>query len=214
MSQNSNHVSRNGIRNPYDMKIEHVKPKHFIDARLYDHQLTENGFYTQLFNDTGDTRGRWYVSSRQAHNKYRQWLRNVRNYPGNELFRRVLKEIEYLEQDSNGEHHITKKMVPLYPINKPRVNRPYYLPQSKDKGVSVDDIEYVPRLFTERMGREISSLRNNLGMTQSELAKKINIDVPMIRNIEIGGIVTFNPNDKLVRLLATVLKVSSIKYQE
>ena len=69
-------------------------------------------------------------------------------------------------------------------------------------------------MFTDKMGKEISRIRNNLGITQVDLGKKINVDAGTIRDIELGGLITFNSEDVMVKSLAKALGLPSIKYQE
>ncbi|AGC02124.1 Helix-turn-helix XRE-family like protein [Acanthamoeba polyphaga moumouvirus] len=194
--------------NPYKMNPHDVRIYHFKDARLYD-------------NSIRNTDASWEVQDWYARRKYNKWLRAVRRQEGWEGFRRPPIEIMQEVEDEDGNIIILRKKVP-FRKTLPRVvvakdtsrNRSKYLPQSKEKGVKVDDTNFRPRMFTEKMGREICNLRNKLGLTQADLAKKINIDVNMIRNIEMGGLISFNSQDPMVRSLAKVLGVPSIKYQE
>ncbi len=224
-----------GLVNPYEMYFRDVRPYHFRDARLYDPDITEQG---------------WCIPSRTARQKYQRWLKSVRKNPGWETFRRrmcsILEEEEGVDQDGNIYTMFVKKLIPLTKLTDEEVWKRYNgdmivrklpvyekksivsvprndsgqhkknraLPQSRDKGVSIDDENFRPKMFTEKMGREISQIRSGLGLTQADLGKKINVDSNTIRNIEIGGIQTFNPEDSMVRALAKALGISSIKYQE
>ncbi|QGR54116.1 helix-turn-helix family protein [Moumouvirus maliensis] len=193
---------------PYKMNPHDVRIHHFKDARLFDSSIKNND-------------ASWQVQDCYARKKYNQWLKAVRRQQGWEGFRRPLVEIMQEVEDEYGNIVVFRKKVP-YKSTQPRTvvardssrNKSTYLPQSKEKGVNVDDTNFRPRMFTEKMGREISNLRNKLGLTQADLAKKINIDVNMIRNIEMGGLISFNSQDPMVRLLAKELGVPSIKYQE
>lgn len=88
------------------------------------------------------------------------------------------------------------------------------LPQSRIRGVKPDDENFRAKFFTEKMGRDIRNLRNSLQLTQADLAKKINVSTNVIKNIEHGGLITFHPEDLMVKSLAKALGVTSIKYQE
>ncbi|ANB50778.1 putative HTH-type transcriptional regulator [Powai lake megavirus] len=194
--------------NPYKMKPQDVKLYHFKDARLFDNSIKSNDANWEV--------QRWY-----AKRKYNQWLKNVRRQEGWEGFRRPLIEITQEVEDEYGNIIILRKKVP-YRKTLPREvvarqtssNNSKYTPQSREKGVSVDDTNFRPRMFTEKMGREICMLRNSKKMTQAELAKQINVDANMIRNIEMGGLISFSSQDPMVRAMARVLGVPSIKYQE
>ncbi|XWV25922.1 helix-turn-helix XRE-family like protein [Tupanvirus soda lake] len=199
--------NRKGFSNPYHMNRNNVRMYHFRDARIYDPNITEPG---------------WEVPPYVARAKYQNWLRGVRKTPGWENFRRPLREVTTEVEDDDGNVFIIRKLVPIRERTGDMVRRqnagtnrkPRLMPQSRDKGVKVDDENFRPKMFTESMGKEISRLRHDLGMTQSELGKKINVDAGTIRNIELGGIVTFNAEDTMVKSLAKALGLTTIKYQE
>ncbi|XWV24682.1 helix-turn-helix XRE-family like protein [Tupanvirus deep ocean] len=199
--------NKKGFHNPYHMNRNQVRMYHFRDARIYDHDINEPG---------------WEVPAYVARAKYQQWLRGVRKTPGWENFRRPLREVTQEVEDGDGNVFIIRKLVPLRERTGDMVRRPNagtnhkqrLMPQSRDKGVKVDDENFRPKMFTECMGKEISRLRHELGMTQAELGKKVNVDVATIRNIELGGIVTFNSEDTMVKSLAKVFGLTTIKYQE
>ncbi|CAH6421554.1 Hypothetical protein MVR_LOCUS274 [uncultured virus] len=86
--------------------------------------------------------------------------------------------------------------------------------QSKVKGATIEDDAYCARVFTQRMGQEIAQVRTALNLTQAQLAKQINVDANMIRSIELGGSIPFNPEDLLTRSIAHALKLTHIPYQE
>ena len=189
---------------PYRMKRNLVRIKHFVDARCQDPEL-EAGFVHQP----------WY-----ARKLYRQWLDGVRKNPGWEGFRRppiiIREEIEQID----GSIIIIQKKLPYTKVNAERNalggknRRTYTISLSKEKGVKPDDPDYRPKMFTPKMGQLISHLRQEKGMMQTDLAKKINVDISTIRNIETGGLLPFNPEDVVVKSLAKVLGVPTIKYQE
>jgi ribosome-binding protein aMBF1 (putative translation factor) len=210
-SQNQNKTK--GYPNPYTMYRHNVRPCHFAEARLYDLDISQAG---------------WQISHRKARREYRKWLLSVRRIPGWENFRRTLCEIEEEMTDDDGNIYIIRKLVPVRDRTRQFIHRQNItsnltnnpnrrtrlLPQSRDKGVKITDENFRPRMFTEKMGREISQIRNNLGLTQADLARKINVDAHTIRDIELGGLITFNSEDVLVKELATTLGMPSIKYLE
>ena len=196
--------------NPYSMNRHKVHVNHFIDARLYDTDLNNDG---------------WKISHQEAHRKYKKWLQSVREIPGWDKFRREHRE---LEPEDNGKEYRIRKYVPvpvpssedagevvLRPnVTHNRNRKQRLLPQSRDKGVNVTDEDFRPKMFTGKMGKEISQIRHSLDMTQADLAKKVNVDAHVIRNIELGDLVTFNSEDVMVKELARALGLPSIKYQE
>lgn len=198
---------------PYDMDRHDVRAKYFNDARLYDDNINGSG---------------WKIDNQSARTKYRQWLANVRREPGWEGFHRPPREVIEEVEGDDGKSYTIRKIVP-YRVPGVPYRAPYtignrretsknrktpMLPQSKVKGATIDDENFRAKMFTLTMGKEIAQLRNHLGLTQVELAKKINVDAPTIRNIELGGLVTFNSEDKMVKELARALNVPSIKYQD
>lgn len=197
------------VQNPYQMNRHKVKLHHFRDARIYDTDITEPG---------------WEVPYYVAKKKYDQWLRAVRRKPGWENFRRPVVEVEEELEDEDGQVYVFRKIVPRF--QAPRTNqlgaqtyhrnnnrkRPYA--QSVEKGVKVDDDRYRPRMITKQMGKEISRLRQAMGLTQAELAKKINVETNLIRDIELGDAVPYHPEDMILKNLARALNVPSIRYRE
>jgi len=205
--QNQNHHE---LRDPYKMDPYDVKMEDFRDARLYDSSIREAG---------------WEVPRAFAIQKYKEWLRTVRSWQGMQNFRRTFKEVLQETQDDEGNVIIIKKYIPIKQNNfipnqtnktvkNVVFNKNVTIAQSKDKGVKITDEDFRPRLFTDKMGMEIAELRNKAGLTQAELAMKINVTANMIRNIELGGLIPYNPQDIMVKSLAKVLGVPSIKYQE
>lgn len=200
---------------PYKLDRVDVKAKYFNDARLYDDDITESG---------------WKINNKQSRSKYRNWLSNVRSDPEWSGFRRAPIEITEEIHTDDGKTFTVKKTVPyripgtVYTApsgshttnntNNSRNKRNTLLPQSRVKGANFDDEDFRAKMFTSTMGKRIAQLRNGLGLNQSDLAKKINVDVATIRNIELGGLIGFNSEDKMVKELAKALEVASIKYQE
>jgi DNA-binding XRE family transcriptional regulator len=187
--------------NPYEMSRRDVAIKHFRDARIYDEQAQE-GFQ---------------VTSHFAKQKYHEWLRNIRKQRGWENFRRqyrisfVYKEI--VDEDGNVSHQLVRADSIQKKANAGTNKNRTGTPQSALKGVKIDDEEFKAKMWTPAMGKEVARLRSSLEMTQADLAKKINVEPGIVRDIEQGGIVLYNPNDQMTRLLCKALNVSSIKYQ-
>ena len=191
------------FRDPYSMNRYHVRMHHFKDARVYDYDFEESGWQVQ----------RWY-----ARQMYNRWLRSIRKNFGWENFRRPVREI-FEEQGEDGDTIVIRKLVPIrefqqVPKYNSGKNKKSSLAQSREKGVRPDDENFRGKMFTEKMGKEISRLRNQFGMTQAELGKKINVDANTVRDIEHGGLITFNSEDVMVRSLANALGLQSIRYQE
>lgn len=192
-----NSKKKSVFMDPYFMNIHDVKPIHFRDARIYDPEIKGDG---------------WRISARSAQKKYRNWLGRVRSRDGYYLFRRIIyepRDITLNDNDSivfrnNNENHMKYIIKNTTPNSNKNIT----------EGVNADDNDFIPKMFTERMGREISAMRNQNKMTQNELAQMINVDSSIIRNIELGGLVYFNPNDPMVKSLERVLGIQSIKYCE
>lgn len=198
------------FRNPYRMNRNDVKITDFYDARIYDPQAEE-----------GFTVPRYY-----AKKMYYAWLNNVRKNPGWEGFRRppilVTEEVE----KEDGSTYVIRKWISWSELNHTNEkimkfdaaknkNVPHKLePQSRIRGAKLGDEHFKAKMFTGVMGKNIAQLRNSLNMTQADLAKKINVDTPMIRDIELGDKITFNSEDIMVKNLAKALGIKSISYQE
>lgn len=199
--------------NPYEINRHYVKVKHFLDARLYDKDIDETG---------------WRVNRYYARSKYRRWLHAVRKEPGWYGFHRPAREITIEIDDDEGNIYINKVIpyrVPGLPYSAPFINNVYIesgkknkkvklLPQSKVKGSTIHDDNFIAKMFTHSMAKEIANIRGKLGLTQLELAKQINVDVGTIRNIELGNRISFNSEDRLVKDLAKALNIGSIKYHD
>ena len=201
---------RRRFASPYSMNRNHVRVCNFYDARIYDPEA-EAGFLVQP----------WY-----ARKMYDRWLYSIREIPGWEGFRRAPVLIFQEVEADDGSTFVIRKLVPYtkakamgdavlrYDASKNR-KAPHSLgAQSREKGVHVDDENFRPKMFTQNMGSHISQLRNEAKLTQTELAKKINVDAAMMRNIELGGLITFNSEDVMVKALAVALGVPSIPYRE
>lgn len=197
--------SRNVYSNPYRMNPFEVLKADFREARLYDDDIVEPG---------------WRVQPYVANRKYRKWLHDARQQPGMRGLRRSFIPHDD-EADENGNQRTATKNVSFVTRPQsisqslPRGNRNgRLLPQSRVKGAKPGDDDFKAKMFTVTMGQEIATLRTAKKMTQADLAKKLNVDAPMIRNIEKGGLITFNSEDVMVKEMAKVLGVLSIKYQE
>lgn len=199
-NQNNKHDKNVNIKilDPYRIDWNNVKISHFKDARIYDFQIKEPGWQVQ----------RWY-----AKKKYLEWLRSVRKTPGWEDFRRAPIEVSQEMTDIDGNTYIVKKVIPYSLTVKPKTKIQKYLPAaSKIRGSKPDDDDFRPKMFTRKMGLEISKCRNKLGLTQIEVARRMNVDVNIIRQIEMGGLIGFNPASILVKTLSRILGIPTIKY--
>ena len=202
--QNYGHKTGNKrFMDPYKMPRNAVRIRHFRDAKVYD-PGAEKGFEVQ----------RWY-----ARRMYNAWLREVRKNSEWKYFRRA-RRLVYTEDDEEALV-VFKRMTPFKTgevVAKKDGNknpsRSAATAQSKDRGVNVNDSDFRPRMFTEKMGKDVATIRNGMSLSQAELAKMINVYAGTIRDIEAGGRVPFNPEDVMVKALAKALGLNSIKYQE
>ena len=193
--------------NPYSMPRRQVQAEHFADARLYDQSITEPG---------------WEVPYARAKQEYNKWLNRVRRQPGWEKFRVPPREPREPRPDHTEGQVVTVTVVDrtvptgryVAPTHSNMSTQKQTVAQSKVKGATIEDDAYRARVFTERMGKEIAQTRTALNLTQAQLAKQINVDANMIRQIELGGSVPFNPEDLLTRSLAHALKLTHIAYHE
>jgi DNA-binding XRE family transcriptional regulator len=227
--------NKKGLVNPYTMDRPKVRPYHFRDARLYDPDINEAGWRIPSHRARRKYQ-KWLSSVRQNSgwenfrrrfcsildeeervdnegNIYTIFVRKqipLNNLTDDEVWKRYNGDVIVRKIPEASKHWV--KMDQHKNINQNKNSKP--LPQSRDKGVKITDDEFRPKMFTEKMGKDIAQIRNNLGLTQSDLGKKINVDSNTIKNIEIGGVVTFNAEDSMVRTLAKVLGLSTIKYQE
>ncbi len=181
--------------NPYELKPKKVRMYHFKDARLYDSDINESG---------------WKVQRHFAKMKYTQWLKQVRKNKGWEFFRRYGTVIEDVPEPSMQNTIIRPVIKKFTDKNKSQK----FVAESKIPGVKMDDVDFRPKMFTEKMGRQLAQKRNELGLTQAELGKKINVTANMIRNIELGGLISYNPADVLVKNLIKTLELGSLEYNE
>ena len=220
--------------NPYKMNPYDVKPWHFRDARLYDKQIKESGWEIQRSHANKKYR-QWVCKIRkfpEMRNFHRLMTEIVVNEPyyyydnNSELVEDTRPVIKVISMTNylKGEEESVKRgyAVPTGTVVfKKETNNIHVVPkeitdvaQSVEKGVKIDDPNYIPKMFTETMGRYISQTRNSLGLTQAQVAKKINVDSNTIKNIEKGGLVSFNAGSDLVKNLSRVLNLPTINYQD
>lgn len=179
------------------MKNSNINIADFKDARLYDSQIKEDG---------------WEVPRHVSRKKYFDWLCKIRQEPGWESFRRPLTIVTETFCDDDGNERKINKFVSFNGKTGKIINEASHYNR---EAVISDQYqnESVNVYYTEKMGKHISTLRNILGLTQAELAKKIDVDAKIIKKIESGNGVIYNPEDKTYKLLCSALQVSSIKYQ-
>ncbi len=196
--------SHNSYFNPYKMNPFDVRKADFSEARIYDDNISEAG---------------WRIPTYVVKRNYRRWLYKTRQEPGMRGFRRAFRHRDE-DDDDNEEEAVSR---PVRFVTRPTnirqsqtgKNRNVRLmPQSRVKGANLGDDEFKAKTFTSKMGTSIGALRQQLNMTQVDLARKLNVDVAMIRNIEKGGLINFNSEDVMVKEMAKVLGVASIKYHE
>lgn len=194
---------RNSYVNPYKMNPFEVLKADFRDARLYDHDISDDG---------------WKIPSYVVNRKYRRWLYKTRQEPGMRGLRRFVRHYE--ESDDNNDESVTqsKPDVPrstnIRQFQSGKNRNARLMPQSRVKGAQLGDEDFKGKTFTFKMGTIIGALRQQNNMTQVDLARKLNVDAAMIRNIEKGGLINFNSEDIMVKEMAKALGVASIKYQE
>lgn len=237
-----NNDSYDEFVDPYDMYRHDVKAAHFKDARIYDNDLVGSDWQVPKHMARTNYK-KWLARVRHEpewvgfHRSPREVMEEFEGEDGK--WYTVKKVIPYIVP---GLPFVPAYNVgrPREITAKGRANRANHLkqsgstnpstetvnhqtssnksgpllPQSRVKGARIDDEEFRAKMFTMTMGKEISKQRNALGMTQAELAKAINVDAATIRNIELGGLITFNSEDKMVKELARALNLPSIKYHD
>lgn len=193
-------------QSPFEMNPYDVNVCDFVDGRVYDPENGEG----------------WRIQYWEAKKQYRQWLKEVRKRKGYKDFRRNVRPTYMQIEDDDGNVYVVQKFIQNQSpkslpdiVRKPNSSAPHVLlPQSRDKGIRIGDEEFRPKMFTEKMGKMVHQLRNSLGLSQTDLAKKINVNANLIRDIEKGGLITFNSEDIMVKSLAKSLNVPSIQYCE
>ena len=212
--------------NPYAAHPKEVKWTDFADARLY-----------------GKTAGEGFRLQRsEARREYNHWIHRQRTVEGWRYFKvsRDSKIPSYTpdhnptfvispkmkerltnminEQKSKEKEELQKSLVSGLHSNRGTgsgSNRQGRLiASSKTKGKSIYDDGFVAKMYTHRMGQRIAQKRNEMGLTQEDLALKVGVDAKTIANIERGGCVAFNPSDIMTRSLGRVLGFPNMKYEE
>lgn len=179
---------------PRDVKIED-----FRDGRLGDKDVTDD----------------FQIPREHAKKQYRQWLlslrknRNWRNFRRNEPPQSIAFQLEKNRQVSESQRYRTQQ--PSQSISTPRELNAR---QQRALSKNVESDEFKLRVFTHPMGFQVFQLRNKLGLSQADLAMKLNVSCAVIRDIERNKNVPFNPEDPMVKKLAQILGVPSITYQE
>lgn len=189
-------------QNPYDCRDSYlVQPSDFRFAEFYDQDAT--GFEVP--------RHHWY-------RVYKEWLSIQREYdPG---FRRASR----MPPKPRQEYEIGGAPI-KFEINERNVGKNICWSEEKrhhhvndeiasSKAGSADSDDYCPKMFTRSMGQMIAKARSAAGLSQKDLAMKINVTANMIRDIELGGIVPFNGADPMVKNLTSSLGLKRLRYHE
>lgn len=207
--------------NPYSMSKHSVRTRHFRDARLYDSQIMDPHFARACNLDAGTDlkqwRSEWKVQRTHANRKYREWVLTIRSRDGFHNFRRErpIVDQEYIDTSAITFNKLDADNAAQLIANA-FTNRSHNLSlaQSKEKGINPDDQDFVPRVFTQKMGKDIAQIRSSLNLTQAQLGNLINVDAITIKNVESGGVIPFNPNSVTTKKLAKALGLATIIYQE
>ena len=214
--------SRPRFNDPQKMNPHKVRVLHFRPAYLYDTDAPV-GFQVQ----------RWVAKKKYSNYKQqirsREGWKNYRRLPhivyeevreGNRIF--MIKRTINMKVPGSRLPDFTVEKVTRVPKGATLIRLPKEDPR-KDQNVDavfIDPLEaddktnVSPKMFTLHMGREVARLRNDLGLTQTELAMIVNVDTNYIKNVELGELISFNPEDVIVRKLAKALGVQAIKYHE
>jgi DNA-binding XRE family transcriptional regulator len=216
------YVASMQLLDPYKMNPHLVHISHFQSAFLYDPEA-EPGFK---------------VSRSVAKQKYNQYKQRIRSKEGWKNYRKpphiiyeevkegnrigIIKRTVYMKVPGSLLPEFTIEKVLTVPrgaafirLPKEDLKKDYQIEAEATNPLEADDKTSVaPKMFTLHMGREIARLRNELHLTQAELAMIVNVDANYIKNVEIGDLITFNPEDVIVRKLARALGIFAIKYHE
>lgn len=217
------------LQDPLKMDPNRVNCSYFRDARLYDSD-TCFGFQVQ------------HGVAKHNYERFKREVRKRPGWAGYRRPPKVVyEEVEDLDEfdDPISERYVVRKVIfpsvpglrtpppiievvrhvphwvnviRLPPPKKSTTKNPIIHTRVHGKYGNEDDIDH-PRMFTLKMGKEVARLRTGLGLTQAQLASKINVDANYIRNVELGDILSFNSEDVVVKKLASALGVPSIKYQ-
>uniref|UniRef100_A0A6C0LU26 HTH cro/C1-type domain-containing protein n=1 Tax=viral metagenome TaxID=1070528 RepID=A0A6C0LU26_9ZZZZ len=190
-------ILKKTLKNNPPIGKKHVIPfKHPYD--MHPTLVKISHFYDARVYDLNAEDG-YKVQRRVAKKAYRRFLLAVRQqWPE---FRKIPREEFEMEDVDNDryQHKITQRK------------------RNNDHSENImiyNDEESKPKFFTKKMGKQIIQFRNQLNLTQTELAKKIDVDPTIIRDIELGDIVIYNNNNPFIKRLAWILGLSSIRYQE
>lgn len=234
---------RRGPTNPYHMNRHKVRMFHFKDARLYDQELNDPQYGTGWEVQSWYARKKyidWIHSVRKIAgwegfrrtpreifeavededgNKYIIHKLVPYRVPGLPLGKIVVLSVRQMTDDGSvvirkGSKKGPKMLVPKRDAGRNTNNSRNMTAQSRVKGARPDDEDFRGKMFTKKMGKEIEQLRHQMKLTQAELGKLINVDANTIRDIELGDIVPFNSENVMVKALARVLGLPSIKFQE
>jgi DNA-binding XRE family transcriptional regulator len=159
----------------------------------------------------------WY-----AKKMYTEWLKDIRSMNGWENFRRRREPPAFSEPATYVGTNVGKtidnrgRKLPPKPEGTETVSsnvlntsagKRSAIATSKERGVSADDDQYIPEMFTPSMGKQIMAARSQKLLTQRDLANKLNLNVSIIMNIEKGNY-PFNKSDPVVRQLEKELNIS------
>jgi hypothetical protein len=223
-----------GPIDPYRMNPYNVRTCHFENALLYDQELVSSGLATKNCTE-------WKISKQASRKKYREWLAYQRSFDTSFRRFPVLLVEEVLDNEGNTyrtKEIVQCNNIPEGAVRQYNNGNVYYLlelpdmivtpnnsePQkifgktginiacSKIKGASPDSDGYVPKMFTAKMGRKILQARNYQKLTQQQVADKLNMNVGIVRDIELGDILSFN--EEVCKKLRNILQMESLKYEE
>jgi DNA-binding XRE family transcriptional regulator len=222
VNANVNDVSVNVNNVNNDVDLESITSRYFANARMYDEQLNLKQFNRE--SDANTYVGDWEVQPCVSRKNYRNWLYEMRSKPGMQNFRRDLTP-EYEPEILGGPVVVIEVKHKTNPDDgKIIIERTSYLrgrggrrldhAQSTERGVKIDDPDYKPRMVTAKLGAYIRRMREGANLTQKELAEKIDAPTDILRNMELGGVVTYNPEDPILKRMAKFFDVPSIRYQE
>jgi len=222
-SGHDSYVDINTTSNPYYANPTKVKLSDFRDANLYKESQGDDGFKVQ---------------HRKARKEYSNWVKHQRKAEGWEYFRVNKDDIPSYSSDPNPivitPPEVREKMAAVLAESQAREaesaasmsagltntrgsghNRQGRLVAiSSSKSKSIYDDDYEAKMYTFKMGQKIAQRRNELALTQEQLALKVGVDEKTISNVERGSLIAYNPSDILTRSLARELGWSGIKYEK
>lgn len=195
--------------NPWEKEPQFVKPEHFKEARLYDSDIIESG---------------WEVPRHFARKMYRRWLSNVRSREEYTNFRRQF--IDIMVPINNGQNEPIKVFLTV-PNNEEMIKKIVNEVLLEHGQPTLEEIERMEqqeqfeknmeqnkiKFYTPRMGSIIMNKRIETRLTQKDLAKLLNIELSVVRDIERGNIVPFL-NDRVKSSLEKYFGSETLKYVE